>query len=349
MYYINNSYDYGKLVYIYDLDKHELIKNVDKNENLLQNPKYVLCFKIENINDFIHINNNNLIYDIFPWETYYKLNADLLSNNKSYNIKIRAWNHWINYGKKEERSISYINNTNYHLARFGNLFFLNMCLNLFSLKYNLKSSYKYEKEFNQLGIYFHKGSKIYNKNLLLTDSNFENLLESDVSPKNIIINNNVWFHRDRFCKIIKEYFSKNNIFEIVKNHNKYKNRYENNNDVFIHVRLGDVTDRTDNLLDYYIKVINSIEFSNGYITSDNINHELCKILIKKYNLHIINKSEVETIMFGSTCKNIILSGGTFSWLIGFLAQDKSTIFYPEITKPWYGNIFRFSNWINQSL
>jgi len=347
IYSINKSYNYGKLVYIYDLDKRELIQNIDKNNDLLKNPKYVLCFKIENMNDFVFI-HQDVTYTNFPWETYYKINMELISKNNSNNTKFNAWNHWVNYGKKEERAFSFINNTNDHRARFGNLFFLNMCLHLFSIKYNLKSSYKYEKEFNKLGIYFYNGSKIYNKNLLLTDYNFENLLESDINPKNIIINNNVWFHTNRFCKIIKEYFLKNNIFEIVKNHNKYNNRYNNNNDLFIHVRLGDVSDKTNNLLNYFINIIESIKFVNGYISSDSINHNLCKILIKKYNLRIINTLEVETIMFGSTCKNIILSGGTFSWLIGFLAENNSKIYYPEIKNKWFGDIFSFSNWICQS-
>ena len=58
----------------------------------------------------------------------------------------------------------------------------------------------------------------------------------------------------------------------------------------------------------------------------------------------INSSEVETIMFGSTCNNIILSGGTFSWLIGFLAVKSEKIFYPEIKEKWFGDIFSFTNW-----
>jgi hypothetical protein len=49
-------------------------------------------------------------------------------------------------------------------------------------------------------------------------------------------------------------------------------------------------------------------------------------------------------MFGSTCKNIILSGGTFSWLIGFLSPNNSNVFYPDIKKRWYGDIFNFKNW-----
>jgi hypothetical protein len=34
--------------------------------------------------------------------------------------------------------------------------------------------------------------------------------------------------------------------------------------------------------------------------------------IKKYNLIPYNNNEIDTIMFGSTCKNVILTSGTFS-------------------------------------
>jgi hypothetical protein len=223
-----------------------------------------------------------------------------------------------------------------------------MCLHLFSLKYNLKSSYKYEKKFNQLGIYFYRGSNIYDKNLLLTDYNFEKVLKSDITPKNIIINNDVWFHTKNYCHLIHAYFTKNNLFERVWNHNRYKDRYNTNNDLFIHLRLGDVADKTQHLLTYYSNLIDNIKFNKGYISSDSINHSLCQTLINKYKLSIINKSEVETIMFGSTCKYISLSGGTFSWLIGFLACETSNVFYPKLKEIWYGDIFSFSNWSYQT-
>jgi hypothetical protein len=48
-------------------------------------------------------------------------------------------------------------------------------------------------------------------------------------------------------------------------------------------------------------------------------------------------------MFGSTAKNIILSGGTFSWLIGFLGFY-SKILYPNFRCQWFGNIFIFDDW-----
>lgn len=333
---------YGKIICIYDLENHKKIKKI--NSELLNDKNYVICFKItKNYEDFSY-NDLNVSFEKFPWITYFKINRELISTNINNNSKTTAWNHWINYGKKEERSFSYINNTNDHRARFGNLFFINMCLHLFSIKYNLKSSYKYENYFKQLGITFYKGNKIYNKNYLLTDFNFVKLLESDATPKNIIINNDVWFHTRRFCEIMREYFLRNNLFEKVLNKNYFKHRYNNNNDLFIHVRLGDVSSKTDHLYDYYFKTIKFMKFNQGYISSDDINHELCKSLIKKFNLFIINSSEVETIMFGSTCNNIVLSGGTFSWLIGFLAIKSEYIYYPLLKQRWYGDIFSFSNW-----
>jgi len=336
--------NYGKVLYIYNLEDHVLIKNCNKiNEsiqNILKNPKYVLCFKITNIEDFTY-NDLNITIDKFPWKTYYKLNPELSCN---YKTKESAWDHWYFFGKKEERGFSYINNTNNHRARFGNMFFLNMCLHMFSEKYDLKCSYKFEKQFNDLGIYFNKGTKVYDKNILLTDFNFENILESDISPRNIIIDNNVWFHTNRFCKMIHQSFERKNLFIDIKNNNLYRYKYHNNNDLFIHVRLGDVSEKTMSLENYYSKTINSLKFNRGFIASDNINHELCKKLIKKYKLTIFDRPEVETIMFGSVCKNIILGGGTFSWLIGFLALSNSNIFYPELKEKWYGDIFSFNNW-----
>ena len=333
---------YGKIIYFYDPEKKIVIKKLNDVKDLIENKRYVLCFKIINKSDFKY-NDLNISQENFPWKTYYKLNKEIFNLHDVNFIKNAGWNHWKYNGKYEERAFSFTNNTNVHRARFGNIFFLNMCLHLFSIKYNLKSSYKHEKMFDELGINFYKGSNIYNENYLLTDYNFENLLESNLSPKNIIIDNDVWFHTNRFCKIIKKHFEENNLFKKVVKKNHFKSRYNNNNDLFIHIRLGDVSNITKELLIYFENTIKSLKFNNGFIASDSINHEICSYLINKYNLSIINENEVKTIMFGSTCKHIILSGGTFSWLIGFLSRN-SNVFYPDIKTKWFGNIFNCSKW-----
>ena len=144
---------------------------------------------------------------------------------------------------------------------------------------------------------------------------------------------------EHYIKIyIYENEQKNKIIE----KNIFKLRYNNNNDVFINIRLGDVSHLNPGFT-YYDKVLSNLKFDNGYISSDSIRHHICIELIKKYNLTIFNDNEVNTIMFASTCKNIVLSHGTFSWLIGLLGFY-STIYYQKITRFWQGDIFVFPEW-----
>jgi hypothetical protein len=129
-------------------------------------------------------------------------------------------------------------------------------------------------------------------------------------------------------------FYKNSII----NANIFKERINNNNDVFIHVRLGDV-EHINPGYNYYDKLLSDLNFTNGYIASDTIDHEICKKIIEKYNLQVIDKDEVETIMFANTCKYIVLSQGTFSWFIALLTYYAEKIYYPKIKTQWHGNIF----------
>ena len=165
-------------------------------------------------------------------------------------------------------------------------------------------------------------------------------------PSNIVIHNDIWLQTKKYCLYLYKYF--NNL--VYKNKiimsNVFKERYNNNNDLFIHLRLGDVQSNTLKVTKYYDNLLSKLDFENGYISSDSIQNETCKYFIKKYNLNIVNYSEVKTIMFGSTCNNIILSGGTFSWLIGFFAFYSENIYYPYYENPWFGDIFETNtNWV----
>ena len=282
-------------------------------------------------------------FENFDWKSYINVNPDLLVN--SINNKENAWNHWINHGEKEERPLHKINNSNIHNGRFGNLFFVNMVLHFVALKLNLKCSYKYFNKFDEMGIYLHIGEKEYTQNIVLNELNFLDIIQNtNFEKQNIILNNDNWFQTNFFAEYLKNYFNipyhKNKII----NKNLFKKRYNNNNDVFVHIRLGDIENRISNIEEYYENVLSKIDFINGYVSSDDIDHPICKKLIKKYNLIEITKTEVETIMFATTCNYLILSGGTFSWLIGFFAFFSTNIYYPYIENRWYGDIFNFSHW-----
>jgi hypothetical protein len=288
------------------------------------------------------MNANEIDYNNFPWEEYIKINC--LHN---FQNKDDAWEHWINHGNKEGRPISILNNSRVHQARFGNLFFINMAVHLICLKSKLKFDYKYYELFKKLGIDLYIGYNTFKENLILSDNDFLNyIINSKSCDKNITINNEIWCQTSEFCLLLKEYFHLNKVKRKIINKNLYKNRYNNNNDLFIHVRLGDIANSINNSFEYYDNILKKISFNNGFIASDTIDSSICQKLIKKYNLHKIILNEVETIMFGSTCKYIVLSGGTFSWLIGFLAYYSKSIIYPKGKKnKWYGDIFIFDEWI----
>ena len=102
-------------------------------------------------------------------------------------------------------------------------------------------------------------------------------------------------------------------------------------------------------LNYYLKAIENIgNFDNLYISSDEITHQIISSICNKYpkSLILVNCNEIDTIQFASTCKNIILSHGSFSAIIGYLSYY-SNVYYPEYEKNkiWYGDMFSIDGWI----
>ncbi len=225
-------------------------------------------------------------------------------------------------------------------GRFGNIFFRNMAGHFIGKTNNIKVEYVDKELFGKLGITFFniENNESYTTKLELDENNFMSYILTKQNIKDNLSLSNIFCQTKEFALFLRNNLNKDDII----NKNISKDRYQNNNDVFIHVRLGDVIYLNAGL-SYYEKVLNSMKFDNGYITSDTINHDICKSLIKKYNLKIINKNIIETIMFASTCKNIVLSNGTFSWMIGLLSFY-SNIYYPKIKVVWHGDIFVFDDW-----
>lgn len=116
-------------------------------------------------------------------------------------------------------------------------------------------------------------------------------------------------------------------------------------EIFIHVRLGDVQhgNRTPDL-HYYQKILGDTNKQIN-ITSDSPNHSLIQQLTKQYNVKMYNGSEIDTLFEASKYKTVILSLGTFSWMMGLVAS-KSKKFYPDPSEYtiWHGPIFEQTDW-----
>ena len=243
---------------------------------------------------------------------------------------------------------SNVNTTHGLDGRFGNVFIRNMGSNIISKKNDLLFFYDRIEEFDDLGVSFYKGgSKTYDTNLLVTDKIIDAVFFDDSIYNDYIKDKNIIYCQyGQTSKIAQYIYNKirNDDKEQIIEKNIYKDRYNSNNDIFLHVRLGDIKNlnfRTG--YEYYDIALSQLDFDTGYISSDTIEHIDCQNLIKKYNLQVYSSNEVETVQFASTCKKLILSNGTFSWMMGVFGFF-SDIYYPEIKVVWHGDIYIFPEW-----
>ena len=226
----------------------------------------------------------------------------------------------------------------------GNQIIRNLAVSLVAEKHDIHVNYYNKDLINKLGINLFSGSKIFDHTRCLDDENYFEIYNSDDVNYNLDPNKN-YFQTKEITNFIYDYLHtdviKNNIIE----KNPFNIRYNVNNDIFIHIRLTDVT-RFNPGINYYLNTIKTITFDNLYISSDDINHNIIKIIVNLYpDTKLLSCDEITTIQFASTCKHIILSHGSFSALIGYLSFF-STIYYPEyeLNKIWYGDMFSIKDW-----
>lgn len=232
-------------------------------------------------------------------------------------------------------------------GRLCNKIIINLVFSILAEQNDLYIEYDYNDECEKLGIKLFCGINKYNETIYITDSN---LIDYINNTKNVKIKSNIMNPGNFYqTKEISNYLFTNYFSTVLRNNiidkNKFKLRYNNNNDIFIHIRLGDVTQYNSGY-EYYSKAIKTIkDYTFIYISSDSISHDICNKLILHFSAIPIHYDEVDTIHFGSTCKNVILSHGSFSYVIGCLSFF-SNIYYPEyqIDKLWYGDIFSIPSW-----
>jgi hypothetical protein len=267
----------------------------------------------------------------FNWEQYLLNYPDLVI--AGITTEGGAYTHYHKYGKKEERTDQLginINTTKGNLGgRFGNVLFYNIVTDYFSRKSDLQMNYKQQSETEELlKMKLYSGTKVFQESFMLTDDVIDSVFENLelIKNKNLIIAG--YFQTPTVAKYIKSIIKPNKI---------------ENECVFIHVRLGDITGPGNNEpSEYYFKVLSMLPKIKGYISSDSIDHKICKDLISNFDLTPYQGTEVETIKFGSSCKYLVLSKGTFSWWMGILSSGE--VYYPDSNKIWHGDIFVFPDW-----
>jgi len=235
--------------------------------------------------------------------------------------------------------------TTYKNGRFCNQIIRNLAVSLIAEKNDLYVTYSNYMAIRVLGINLFCGTKIYQDKIQLHEHNYFSLYNSEVSTN--LNSDAAFFQTKEITNLLYKHLTSGPVRNTIIMSNPFQNRYGTNNDVCIHVRLGDVCDQNPGVR-YYLKTISDINFDNLYIATDTPDHDTIKKIMNMFpNAKILDYDEVRTIQFASTCKHIVLSHGSFSAMIGYLGFF-STVNYPEFgfTKMWHGDMFSIDGWVS---
>ena len=228
------------------------------------------------------------------------------------------------------------------IGRLCNQIIRNLCVSIIAKKYDLFVEYSSYNQMTELGLDMFVGKNTYSNRIELTDDNFFTILNADSLTSNLNPNYN-YFQTKEITNYLFDYLRQDNIKNQIIEKNPFKSRYNNNDDCVIHIRLGDV-EKFNPGLGYYLKALGLFKFNKLYISSDESNHKIIKDITKIHDAEILNYNEIQTIQFGSTCKNVVLSHGSFSAVIGYLSFF-SNVYYKEYEENrWYGDMFSIPSW-----
>jgi hypothetical protein len=234
-------------------------------------------------------------------------------------------------------------------GRLGNQIIRNLAVSLIAEKHNLAVNYYNNDLIKKLGIELFSGSNTYTSIQNLTDDNYFSVYNYDNLNYNLNPNYN-YFQTKEITNLLYNYLHTDKIKSNIIENNPFKDRYNKNNDLFIHIRLGDAA-RFNPGITYYVNALKNINFDNLYISTDDKNHNMIAQLLQLYpSATLFDRDEITTFQFASTCKHLLLSHGSFSAVIGYLSFF-SNIYYPEYEshKMWYGDMFSIDNWIKLSV
>jgi hypothetical protein len=222
---------------------------------------------------------------------------------------------------------------NYY-GRTGNHILMYLMAQYIAEKHNLSFDvrfYDYEGMKHCFDITVYSGTNKYDNEIEITDDNVIDFLKCNALNSNVALKG--FFQSP-------EILGNSHIKESYKKYIRPK-QIDTASDLFVHVRLGDILNRHSLPYEYYRDSIRKVNFNSGIIASDSPQHEIVQKLKSEFGLNILLASPTDTIYYGSQCKNLVLSAGTFSFLSGFYSTN-SNVFY--IDNPTMLEYFGIPSW-----
>jgi hypothetical protein len=213
--------------------------------------------------------------------------------------------------------------TNTIHGRLGNQFFINVAASLLAEKHDLYMDYEHGDDVRPL-FPLYVGTRHHPTTITVTDDNYIDLYNKET------LDTNLSFH---------DYFQSRDVTMLTHRYVQSKRKITHkNNDCFIHVRLGDVAQWNPGAA-HYLDILATLNVDRVYVSTDSPDHPIVQPLLQK--AHLYEGTPTETILFAASCRYVILSHGTFSGMIGYLANESTVYFVKESeTTSWdYGKRF----------
>jgi hypothetical protein len=236
-------------------------------------------------------------------------------------------------------------------GRLANLIFQNFVVSQIADKHKLRViSYKCADKIASLGIRLYTdGTVEYPITRLIRNEDVYDSLDAEDISYNVCSDD--FFQTRDISKMLYDHLRTESQKQSIIDANPYKPRYGQNNDIFVHIRLGDAR-RYSPGYQYYQSSIQYIIQRYGsnkiYVASDVLNDPMIRELRRAFGgvQLLVALNEIETIQFGSTCRHLVLSHGSYSAVIGYLAFNAETVVYSSFDglERWHGDIFSIPGW-----
>jgi hypothetical protein len=225
-------------------------------------------------------------------------------------------------------------------GRLGNCLLQYSAARIFALKHGLNidpaTNYLISKMSHDLVNLVTEGVEHKSGLLNLVDQNYTELMNCKVIPHSRYVVS-VSFQYPEFLLEYKE-----RIKETV----KLEGLEKENDSLLVHMRLGDCDNSPRRLpLEYYDDAISRINFKEGYICSDTLDHPDVIFLKEKYGLKLLDLPPSAILKNAERFDNLVLSEGTFSWWLGVLSNAKRILINKRLrSHQWHGDIFVYPEW-----
>ena len=239
--------------------------------------------------------------------------------------------------------------SNFPQGRFCNVLMQNIGLSVLGKKYNLKCAYDWNSKNGhkfsidsclQKNFVFYDGGRSLN-GVPIKYSEFSGPFLEDLLEKEEVFEPIEYegFFQKKCLLYGQEKFISDCII---------KNDIEHHNRVFVHVRLGD-QENSGPGYEYYAKVLDSINFEGGFVSSDSPDNTIVKNIISSYNLRLCEDLNFqEIISFASKFEHRIVTGGSSGWIIGYLGNNNNIYYvknkYSKHIKYWPDEMFDTEKW-----